>query len=116
MLKVYNDHLLVELNKSEWATSDDADTTGKEDPNASKGVVAAIPDLSDMHYLSSYSWISEDSVLQEDLLERVRTAMERLLGKTVYFEKRADLGNTIEYEGKTYATIKLTKIIAVEEN
>lgn len=112
MLKVYNDHLLVELQKSEWATADVAGE--QEDPKAGSGIVVKAPKLEDILYLSSYTWIAEETVVNEGLLTDIHAKMQKLVGKKVYFEKRADLGNTVEHDGKTYATIKLSKITAVE--
>lgn len=113
MIKPYNDHLLVEIKKSEWATADDMNE--QNDPNAGSAVVVGIPDRKNIYYLSSYSWMAESTLKDKDILEGMHKAMEQLLGKKVYFEKRSDIGTTIEHEGKTYATIKLSKIIAVEE-
>lgn len=114
-MKVYNDHVLVEIKKSEWATADEAAFDGKEDPRAGYGVVIAIPELGDILFFSNYSWILEASPFNEDMCKQMHAKMTDLLGKKVYFEKRADIGNTVEEDGKTLATIKLSKIIAVED-
>lgn len=112
MPKVFGDHVLVELKKSEWST---ADTQGEqEDPSAGSGVVVAIPAKEDILFFSNYSWILEQSMLNKPMAEELHTKMSELNGKKVFWEKRADIGNTIEEDGKTYATIKLSKIIAVE--
>lgn len=115
MLQVYNDHVLVEIKKTEWATSDEADHTGKEDPKASSGVVVATPKIEDILFFSNYSWILEQSPFNTEMAEKMHKKMTELMGKKVYFEKRSDVGNTVEHDGKTFATIKLSKIIAVEE-
>lgn len=114
MLKgaVLHDHVLVEIQKSEWAT---ADTVGEhEDPKAGSGVVVAVPDKADILFFSNYSWILEQSMLNEAMAEKLHAKMTALIGKKVYFEKRADLGNTMEDANKTYATIKFSKLIYVE--
>jgi co-chaperonin GroES (HSP10) len=115
MLKgaVLHDHVLVEIQKSEWAT---ADVVGEhEDPKAGSGIVVAVPDKEDILFFSNYSWILEQSMLNESMAEKLHAKMSALIGKKVYFEKRADLGNTIEDGSKTYATIKFSKLIYVEE-
>lgn len=114
-MKVFNDHLLVEIKKSEWATADEAAFDGKEDPRAGYGTVIAIPDLEDIMYFSNYSWILESSPFNEAMAKKMHAKMSELLDKKVYWEKRADLGNVIEEDDKTIATIKLSKIIGVEE-
>lgn len=111
MITPFNDHLLVELEKSQWTTADDKGET--EDPNAGSGIVVAIP--TEHVYLSSYTWVSDASMFDEDSLKELWEKMSKLIGKKVYFEKRAEIGNTIEDGDKTYATIKLSKITAVEE-
>lgn len=114
-LKVFNDHLLVEITKSEWATADEAAFDGKEDPRAGSGIVVGIPELGDILFFSSYSWILEQSPFNQGMAKDMHKVMTGLMGKRVYFEKRADIGNTIEEDGKTFATIKLSKITGVAE-
>jgi hypothetical protein len=114
---VTSDHVLVEIKKSEWATADEPDPSGmgKEDPNAGSGIVVGIPPLEDIMFFSSYNWILEQSVFNAEIAKKVHERMSALMGKKVYFEKRADVGNTIELDGTTFATIKLSKIVFVEE-
>jgi hypothetical protein len=112
---VTSDHVLVEIKKAEWATADEDDFSGKEDPRAGSGVVIGIPPLEDIMFFSSYNWILDQSVFNEEIAKKVHIRMTALMGKKVYWEKRADIGNTIELDGKTLATIKLSKIIFVEE-
>lgn len=114
MLKVFNDHLLVELPQQQYVTAN-TDSDGQDDPNAGYGVVVSVPELIDVHYLSSYTWIADKTVANAAATAEVHKAMKKLIGKKVYFEKRTDIGNTIEHEGKKYATIKLSKIIAIGE-
>lgn len=111
MVKPFNDHLLVELPKNEWATADEQGD--QQDPRASYGVVVDTPDV--MIWLSSYTWVSDQSLANEKLLLALAALMKRLKGRRVYFEARAEIGNTIEDGDKRYATIKLSKITAVEE-
>lgn len=114
MGKAYNDHVLIEIEKSQWAT---ANQEGEEDsPNAGSGIVVGIPDRDDIMFFSNYSWILEASPFNEEMLNKVHAKMKQLTGKRVYFEKRADLGNTIEEGDRTFATIKLSKIIYVGDD
>ena len=111
MIKAYNDHLLVELAKSKWTTV--KDESEQDDPNAGYGTVVAVPDT--LMWLSNYSWMAENTLLNPDQLEVLMEQMTALVGKKVYFEKRSEIGNVIEDGDKTYATIKFSKITAVEE-
>ncbi len=112
-MRVFNDHLLVEITKSQWATSDEVEE--QQDPKASYGVVVGIPKLEDIMYFSNYSWILEQSIFDNDTHERMHKRMETLMGKKIYWEKRAEVGNVLEEGEKTLAIIKLSKVIAVEE-
>ncbi|HEU5187936.1 MAG TPA: hypothetical protein VFT87_05555 [Candidatus Saccharimonadales bacterium] len=114
-MKVFNDHLLVEIKKPEWTTSDDVAFDGKESPDATRGEVVGIPALGDILFFSNYSWILEQSPFNEEMAKKMHTKMSELLGKTVYFERRADVGNTIQKDGKTLATIKLSKIVSYDD-
>lgn len=114
MLKPFNDHLLLELPQQQYVTAN-TDSDGQDDPNAAYGTVITVPELIDVHYLSSYTWIADKSIGNAAFNAEVHKAMKNLVGKKVYFEKRTDIGNTIEHEGKKYATIKLSKIIAIGE-
>lgn len=106
----FNDHLLIELPKAEWATADEQGE--QDDPRSGSGVVVAVPEVA--FWLSSYTWIAERSVANPEVMATFGSLMNELMGKRVYFEKRADIGNTIEVGDKKYATIKLSKITAVE--
>lgn len=111
MIKPFNDHLLIELPKNEWATADEQGE--QDDPRAGTGIVVGIPDQN--YYLSSYTWIADITANNVDARKFYHNVMAKLKGKRVYFEKRAEIGNTIEDGDKKYATIKLSKIVGVEE-
>lgn len=112
-MRVFGDNLLVEIKKSEWATADEQGEM--DDPRAGSGLVVAIPDAQDILYFGSFNWAFDQSAFNDRMRDDMLQVMERLFGKTVYFEKRADHGMTIEADGKTYAVIKLSKIIGVVE-
>lgn len=112
-MRVFGDNLLVELKKSEWATADEQGEM--DDPRAGSGVVVGIPEAQDILYFGSFNWAFDDSVFNDAMRSEMLTVMNRLQGKTVYFEKRADHGMTIDHDGKTYAVIKLSKVIGVQE-
>lgn len=112
MLKPYNDHVLVELATSDFVTAEDEQGQNK---GIQFGTVIAVPDLEDMMYLATYTWVAENSLLNSEELNKVRERMLKLMGKKIYWEERTDIGNTIEYDMKKYATIKISKVIGVEE-
>lgn len=111
MIQPFGDVVLVEIEKSQWAT---ADTEGeRDDPRVGTGKVVAIPRIEDMLCLSSFTWVAEESLFNETQLSEVHATMQRLLGKRIYWEKRADIGMTSE--DSSYALIKLTKIVGYED-
>lgn len=111
MIKPFNDHLLVELEVNQWSV---ANEQGEEqDPKAGYGVVVDIPDI--FGWLSSYTWVADNTVGNEEYLQNMRKIMKDLVGKKVYFEQRAEIGNVIEDGDKKYAVIKLSKITGVAE-
>ncbi|MBA3758884.1 hypothetical protein H0X10_04650 [Candidatus Saccharibacteria bacterium] len=113
MIKAFNDHLLIELATSEWTTADES--AEQDDPRAGTGIVVAVPDRKDVMYLSSYTWIADNSLASETFRDKVHAKMTEFKGKRVYFEKRAEIGNVIEDGDKKYATIKLSKIVGVAD-
>lgn len=111
----FNDHVLIELEKSEWATASE-DVNDPDNPNAAlagTGIVIAIPERKTMQWFSSYNWIAEHSVISNSFMDDLHKTMQTLKGKRVYFEKRADIGNVVEDGDKKYATIKLSKITGI---
>lgn len=113
MIKPFNDHLLVELETSQWVAAN-TNNDGEQDPSAGTGIVIDIPDT--FGWLSSYTWIAEASVFDNQAIRHMRDMMKDLKGKRVYFEQRAEIGNVIEQDGKKYAVIKLSKITGVEDD
>lgn len=101
-----NDTVLVELEQKQhgqFAAPIDPDksvTTGK---------LLAVSDH--IYFLSSFSYVLEDSFKYPERLEELRKQWESKIGKQVRWEERADKGTTFEEDGKRYACIKITKII-----
>lgn len=106
----FNDLMLVKLESSPWLTN--RIESDHEDPLAGSGVVVAIPDFDDILYFGSFNWAFDESMLNEKVAHQVHAKMTALLGKTIYFEKLADRGLTLQDGDTSYALIKLTKVIA----
>jgi hypothetical protein len=113
VIQPFNDCLLVELPTSQWATADEQGE--QDDPRAGYGKVVKVPEPHDIMYLSSYTWIADRTIGDKNSLIALHKTMHSLMGSTVYFEKRAEIGNVIEDGDKKFATIKLSKVIGIKE-
>lgn len=113
MIKPFNDTLLVEITKSQWTTADDKGE--HEDPNAGTGIVVKVAGSADIQYFGSFNWAFDDSMFEQKVANELHNRMKKLINKRVYWEKYADKGVIVEDGDKSYALIKFSKIIAVEE-
>lgn len=113
-MRVFGDNLLVEIKKAAFTTSED--DQNPSNPNAGSGVVVAIPKPEDILYFGSFNWAFDNSMLDRVTADNLIKIMKRLVGKTVYWEARADVGMVIsDDQDKKVIAIKLSKIIGVEE-
>lgn len=112
-MKVFGDNVLVEIKKAAFTTSED--DTNPANPLSGSGVVIGIPDEQDILYFGSFNWAFENSMLDDVTRKNLIAVMKRLVGKTIYWEGRADVGMTLvdDSEHKLIA-IKLSKIVGVE--
>jgi co-chaperonin GroES (HSP10) len=115
MLKPLNDYALVEL--IDEASASGLEIAHGEYDGAEKGRVIEIGAFG---YLSTNAWVmplfstkidgtgvNERFVYQEQF--------KTLVGKIIYWEKFTDNNATVDYDGKKYAFIKLTKITGYAE-
>lgn len=104
-----NDLVLVELDDKKYGNF----TSSVPEDGKQIGTLRAVSDK--IHYLSSFSWVLEDSLRQQERLEELRKYWESQIGKKVRWETRADVGFTFEEDGKQYTAIKITKIHSIVE-
>lgn len=113
MIKPYHDHVLVKLGqKSAFVTADEE--MGAPRKGIRFGHVVDVPDVENMSYVSNYTWVAEHSIFNKEHIQSMHDKMTKLVGMKVWWEENADVGNEIEIDGEQYATIRFTKIIAVE--
>lgn len=107
-LKPLNDNILVELKNKYGRFGVPDELEGYQ-----SGVVLEVPE--GFPYFSSHAWTFENSLNDTETVKDVVSYYKNLVGRTVYWEQLSDQGVTIEFEGKKYALIKFTKLIALEE-
>lgn len=99
-----NDHVLVELDDKKYGNF----TSSEEEQGHTVGTLVAVSDK--IHFLSSFSFVLEDSFKYPEKLEEIRQYWLSKIGTKVRWEARADNGMTFEEDGKKYATIRITKL------
>lgn len=101
-----NDVVLVELDANKYGNF----TSGVKEEGHNTGKLLAVSDR--IFFLSSFSYVLEESFSHPEALEELRQYWGARIGKKVRWEERADKGMTFEEDGKKYACIKITKLIA----
>ena len=102
-IKPVNDHILVELNKT-----DSTIVIADDGQSITRGVVVAAPE--DIPYLSTTGWITKD---EEGNFAWLTKKYHK--GQIVYFRKYADQDCLIKKDNKDYALIRLTDVMGVED-
>ncbi len=109
----HNDTMLVELPTNAFSVT--KTEIEHDDPTADYGVVVKLPNIEDIVYFGvGYNAAFDESMYDEKTAHRVHATMTKMLGHTVWFEKRAHMGVTIERDGKQYVFLKLSKVIGYE--
>lgn len=99
-LKPLNDNVLVELINDNNGLSLGTDATD----SIQKGLVVEIPRTS---FISTQSWVITDN--------RAIDSIMLLEGKTVFWRQYSEKEATFDVDNKTYALIRITDLVAVEE-
>lgn len=101
-----NDLVLVELEQRQYGQYS---VPPDPDKSITTGKLLAVSDR--IYFLSSFSYVLEDSFKHPEKLEELRQYWNARVGQTIRWEERADKGMTFEENGKRYACIKITKLI-----
>lgn len=99
-LKPLNDNVLVELINDNNGLSLGTDATD----SIQKGVVVEIPDTP---FISTQSWVLVDN--------RMTDPVKLLKGKTVFWRQYSEKEATFDVDGKSFALIRITDLVAAEE-
>lgn len=107
MLKPINDLCKVLLESDEYGFgSADKDT-------AESGILEEVPDQ--LYYYGFWSFAFENSFMDAKSLEQLVLYWKSKIGRRVYWTALSERGNILEQDGKKYAFIKFTSLIADDE-
>ena len=98
-----NDRLKIKVDADEFDLNDKKSLI-------ETGIVVEIPD--NMLYLSFHNFGFEDSIANENKLEKILTFYNQMLGKRVYWEKLQDSGRHIKEEDGEYIYLQMTDVLA----
>jgi hypothetical protein len=110
MLAPVNDNLMVEVDVNKYGIAG----ADEEQDGIETGIVASVP--KSLYYLGMHSFAFEQSWYDKNLpqlLEEYKT----LIGKRVYWSQYQERGSILKDKanGKTYALLKFTDIIAMDD-
>lgn len=106
MLKPLNDLAKIELDSDEFGFGNKKDT-------AESGVLVELPDS--FNYFGMWSFAFENSFMERNKLDELLEYWKPKIGRRVYWTALSEKGNIIEQDGKQYAFVKLTSLIADDE-
>lgn len=92
---------------------DDYGFGGTEKDTAESGILESLPDK--FNYFGFWSFAFENSFMNRADLDAIYEYWKSKIGKKVFWTALSERGNIIEKDGKKYAFIKLTSLIAIDE-
>lgn len=108
MIKPLNDTLKVEVNVDEYGFG------SKEKEGVETGIVIELPEI--MPYFGFHSFAFESSLANSTALSGLIDSYQTLLDKRVWWKEYSERGTVFkEGDGKTYAYVKFTDLIAYGE-
>lgn len=112
MLKPCNDFFMIEVGQSVPGIN----MVGGLNPDEGvrEGVVTAISDQ--MIYWGMNTFAFDKSLGDPELLKEIYDHYKSYVGKRVYWPERSESGAVIVHEGKTYAFVKMSALMGVEED
>ncbi len=106
-LEAINDLCKVELETDEFGFSAQAKET------AECGILVGLPDK--FNFFGFWSFAFENSFMSRKDLDEIYEYWQGKVGRKVFWTALSERGNIIESEGKKYAFIKLTSLIAEDD-
>lgn len=106
-MNALNDLAKIELEVDEFGFG------GTEKETAECGVLVALPDR--FNYYGFWSFAFENSFMSRKDLDDIYDYWKAKIGRKVYWTALSERGNIIEKDGKKFAFIKLTSLIAEDD-
>lgn len=108
MLHPLNDYAKVQIDMDEFGFG------GSPGDKAQSGILISLPDK--FNYFGFFSFAFERSFGNEEELKKLYNYYKQLTGRRVYWLALSEKGAILKQNGKNYAFIKLTSIIAHDED
>lgn len=102
-----NDLAKIELAVDEYGFG------GTEKETAESGILVALPDK--FNYFGFWSFSFENSFMARKELDELYEYWKAKIGRKVYWTALSERGNIIEKDGKKFAFVKLTSLIAEDD-
>lgn len=102
-----NDRFKVEIQKNEYGFGD-------TNIGAESGVVVEVPDV--LIYLSFHSFAFEESIVNEQKLEKIQEYYNQFSGKRIWWEALQDRGRVIKEGEKEYVYLQMTDLLAYADD
>lgn len=110
-LKPVNDYFMVEIERNPQGFVDTLDVNQE---GIMEGRVISISD--EMTFFGFNSFMFDKSLMDKELLKQLHDHYAQYVGKKVYWPLRTETGSVIKVEGSQYVFLKMTAIMAVEDN
>ena len=108
MLKPLNDLCKIEIETDEYGFG------GNKADKADSGILVELPDV--FTYFGFWSFAFENSFMDIDKLKVLHNHYSQFIGQRVYWTALSEKGNMLKQDDKTYVFVKLTSLIASDEN
>lgn len=110
-LSPINDYFMVEIERDPQGFVDTLDVNQE---GIMEGRIIAISD--EMTFFGFNSFMFDKSLGDAPLLKKLHDHYSKYVGKKVYWPLRTESGSVIKVDNKQYVFLKMTAIMAVEEN
>ncbi len=106
-LRPLNDLAKIQLDEAPLFGDDDRD-------GAESGILVELPEA--FTYFGFWSFAFEKSFMAKEELAALHEFWKPMIGKRVYWTALSEKGNIIEKEGRRYAFVKFTSLIASDSS
>lgn len=106
-MQALNDLCMIELESDEYGFG----AEGKE--TAESGILISLPDK--FNFFGYWSFAFENSFMNRKDLDELYEYWKSKIGRKIFWTALSERGNIIKKDGKRYAFLKMTSLIAEDE-